>query len=581
MSLSITEKFLSSNNLNRVLDTVVLKVLEQTNINLKENNMSTNKQFQKMAQIVNNKFINNVSTIDELNNKLLSNSVNHFIGVINKKKLSRKTSNVPVKNTTNNYNVKNVPEIIGESLPFVNNLNDSDDNNIDDKLKQYTSNREQLILNYNNTAMNDNPYAELEDTENNLRRGELKNQDQLNDENNKLNELFKKQTSIIEKPLITQSMNEDMFNYLQQNQYKTQPKFYEKSNYIIINSIDRDWLNGPIENNRYNFNIKFGNRESGALIKKLYRNVTSVELVNCFLPNDNVLIPFDTRPYIDVLSYPYLVLKIPELTNVFSGTNNSTDNAFSIIIYDKKHDSKVLSSDFVSSMVNGSPNTQFYNEYNKSYYKYIPAYFEKKEFYNQPLATLTSMTINIVNPNNENINVMPDVLSIADVAYTNTLSNIIENTTFEYDSTNSYPNDAERDDRRYIRIETSSPFSSKLYRLGDNIKIRGITTTNSADDALVSYLNRDEGHYIINFDRTNYTKGQNQGFTSNIYISPPGSLNNDYELDANTYINSIDDDTKMSFINAKLINTNLQTHYLFKINTREADVTTVNMSQNI
>ena len=226
------------------------------------------------------------------------------------------------------------------------------------------------------------------------------------------------------------------FKALFRAQNDAQPNYINRSNYIIVNSGDRDWLNGSLdEYNRYNFNIKFGNHENGASIKNVYKNITSIELVNAFMPKDNVLIGFDTRPYIDILTYPYLVLKIPELTNVFRGTNDSSDNAFSVLVYDKKHDSQVLSNDFITgsnSMVNSVPERQFYSEYNKSYYKYIPAYFEKKVYDNQPLASLTHMNINIVNPNNENINVMRDVLEIDSIAYTGAISGLTE-ANFEYD----------------------------------------------------------------------------------------------------------------------------------------------------
>lgn len=367
-----------------------------------------------------------------------------------------------------------------------------------------------------------------------------------------------------------------------------QPNYIEKVNYIIINSVDRDWFN--TNESRYNFRVNFKPHSShtGAGIQDIYRNITSVELVNAILPQDNVLIPFDSRPYLDILHFPYLLLQIKEFSDVFRGTNNNNDRAFSVLIFDKQHDSSVLSSDYITSDVNGSPKSQFYKEYRKTFYKYTPAYFEKKNFYNQPLASLGHMTLNLETPAGENINVLNDVLTINDIQYTSNLSNLetTESTTFEYNVAHGFPGE-NMSDHKYIRINTSTAFSNKLFRLGDNIKISGYSLTGSGsdNDKFVSFINRDEGHYILNTDITNVsnTTGANQGFVSNIYISPPGELNSTLTgLKANTYY----DETNIDLGNytegsAKLINGNLQTHFLFKINTREGDVSRITMPMNV
>ena len=370
-------------------------------------------------------------------------------------------------------------------------------------------------------------------------------------------------------------------------QRELQPKYIEKVNYIIVNSIDRDWFN--TSETRYNFKVNFRphSTHTGAGIQDLFRNITSVELVNAILPQDNVLIPFDARPYLDILHFPYLLLQIPEFSDVFRGTNNNNDRAFSVLIYDKQHDSSVLSNDFITgsnSMVNGTPSTQFYKEYRKTFYKYTPAYFEKKNYYNQPLASLGHMTLNLATPAGEKINVLNDVLTIDDIQFTGAISGLTE-ANFEYDLTHSYPNDASATARKYVRIETTTAYSNKLFRLGDNIKISGYSLTGSGanNTAFVNFINREEGHYILNSDVSDLTAGGNQGFTSNIYIAPPGNLSSDLSgLDASTYLDGTDIDVgNYTSGDAKLINGNLQTHFLFKINTREGDVAQITMPMNV
>lgn len=368
-----------------------------------------------------------------------------------------------------------------------------------------------------------------------------------------------------------------------------QPKYIEKVNYIIINSIDRDWFN--TNETRYNFKVNFRphSTHTGAGIQDLFRNITSVELVNAILPQDNVHIPFDCRPYLDILHFPYLLLQIPEFSDVFRGTNNNNDRAFSVLIYDKQHDSSVLSNDFITggnSIVNGTPSTQFYKEYRKTFYKYTPAYFEKKNYYNQPLASLGYMTLILATPAGEKINALNDVLTINDIKYTSAISGLTEGN-FEYDLSHSYPNDGSATSRKYVRIETTSSFSNKLFRLGDNIRIQGydIQGSGTNNTRFINFINRIEGHYILNTDITDLTPGGNQGFTGNIYIAPPGDLNNTLDgLDTNTYYDETNIDLSNYSTNSnvgKLINGNLQTHFLFKINTREGDVAQVTMPMNV
>ena len=387
-------------------------------------------------------------------------------------------------------------------------------------------------------------------------------------------------------PLVDNILTEKILSL----QRDLQPKYTERMNYIVVNSLDRDWYNSDRES-RYSFKVNFRPSPDylGAGIVDLYRNVTSVELVNALIPQDCVNIPFDARIYIDILNFPYLLLQIPEFSDVFRGTNSHNDRAFSVLVFDKQHDSSVLSSDYISgsnTIVNSAPTTQFYREYRKTYYKYTPAYFEKKVYYNSPLASLSHMTLNLATPAGENLNTMSDVLSINNVDFT--ALNTVESapSLYEYKAATSYPNDnTSWATRKYVRLNTNNNFSNKLYRLGDLIRIKGfaLTSNTGTDIEFTNFMNREEGHYILNTDYSNIanqTAGdRNEGYTANIYIAPPGNLNGTFSaLDTSTYISSYNGTYSNK---AKLINVNLQTHYLFKIATREGDVSVVTKPMNV
>ena len=54
------------------------------------------------------------------------------------------------------------------------------------------------------------------------------------------------------------------------------------------------------------------------------------------------------------MKYPYLLLSINELTGVFNGTNINNDKAFTTLVFDKFHNSEILSSDMITGNVSVS-----------------------------------------------------------------------------------------------------------------------------------------------------------------------------------------------------------------------------------
>lgn len=359
-------------------------------------------------------------------------------------------------------------------------------------------------------------------------------------------------------------------------QRDTQPKYMEKVHYINVNSVDREWEKHA--ESRFQFQVKFNqsNTFTGAGISQLYRNVVSVELVSAILPMDTNIIPFDTRLYNGLMKYPYLLLRIDELDSVFRGTNNWVDRAFSTLLFDKVFFSSILSTEYTtgtSSIVNSVPKQGFTNEYNRGFLKYNPAYFEKKKFYNNPLASLNRMSITITDPRGNFINTQTDVLDLSNIVYTSNL-NVIGNA-LELDASNCFPYSTQSN-FKMIGIETTTYFSNRLFRIGDRILIRNYATdvTLGGNNAIFnSFINRPEGHTIINLELEDNGNANtnNRGFLNKLFISPPGTMNAiNKTVDPATYY----DNTTLNFTGAvfgTLINIDLQTHLLFRIVTRDPD----------
>ena len=378
----------------------------------------------------------------------------------------------------------------------------------------------------------------------------------------------------------------DMQEALVKLQRDTQPKYIEKVHYININSVDRDWEKNA--ESRFQFQVKFNqsNTFTGAGISQLYRNVISVELVSAILPMDANILPFDTRIYNGLMKYPYLLLRIDELDSVFRGTNNWVDRAFSTLLFDKVFFSNVLSTDYISgasTIVNSTPKQGFASEYLRGFMKYNPAYFEKKKFYNNPLASLNRMSISITDPRGNFINTQSDVLITSNLVFTSNL-NVIGNT-LDLDSSNAFPYSTQSN-FKMIEITTTTYFSNRLFRIGDRIIIRNYETNVSlaANNSIFnSFINRPEGHTIINLEleSNGNTTSDNRGFLNKLYISPPGIMDEENKtVKPGTYY----DNTTLDFTGVTLgtlINIDLQTHLLFRIVTRDPDTSTTLQPINI
>jgi hypothetical protein len=289
---------------------------------------------------------------------------------------------------------------------------------------------------------------------------------------------------------------------------------------------------------------------------------------------DAAIVPFDTRIYNGIMRYPYLLLRIDELDSVFRGTNNWTDRAFSTLIYDKVYFTNTLSNDYISgtnSIVQSTPEVGFAGEYLRGFMKFNPAYFEKKKFYNNPLASLNRMTITITDPRGNLINTEDDVLNITSIAFTINLNGV---TGTELVPTFAYPYSTQSS-YKMIKITTTTYFSNRLFRIGDRIIIGnfGMNALGLNNANFVNFINRPEGHTIINLDvETNgSTNTNNRGFLNAFYISPPGVLDSlNQTVNASTYY---DDSTLNETGNTygTIINLDLQTHLLFRIVTRDPD----------
>ena len=149
------------------------------------------------------------------------------------------------------------------------------------------------------------------------------------------------------------------------------------------------------------------------------------------------------------------------------------------LVFDKEYNSQVLSTDFIGSDVAPAPDNRFSKQFNRGYYRYCPAFFEKMSFYNNPIASLNRMTIKITDPYGNLINNESDVLEISAI----TAVTIAE---FELTATMGFPN-TDSSAHKYVKITTRTNFYNKLFRIGDTIRLSDINSSNN----IINHINSD------------------------------------------------------------------------------------------
>ncbi len=250
---------------------------------------------------------------------------------------------------------------------------------------------------------------------------------------------------------------------------------YKENEYnLMIYSGDRDWVNNTIEN-RYNFSVNFdpaNNRQGFGLSPSTYikfKNITRIELVKAIMATEGLetvslktgVTDYDTSKIINVLSFPYLQVRIDELNTNNYGTNDGVNNSFGVINYDAYWTSDTLLK-------------------NKGFTCLIPKFLKCQKVYAPtPLSTLNKLSIQIQRPDGTLVTTDNDALDISGVV----LSSMLTGTTgFAWGGTNaggsvtsSYYNDtSSKTTGEYIWIQTKKWFHQFSVTQGDRIVLKNL-----------------------------------------------------------------------------------------------------------
>ena len=249
---------------------------------------------------------------------------------------------------------------------------------------------------------------------------------------------------------------------------------YKENEYnLSIYSGDRDWVNNTLEN-RYNFTVNFdpaNNKQGFGLSPSTYikfKNIARIELVKAIMPTEGLETVslktsqsvYDTSKIINVLSFPYLQVRIDELNTNNYGTNDGLNNSFGVINYDAywTSDSHLK---------------------NKGYTCMIPKFLKCQKIYHPtPLSTLQKLSIQIQRPDGSLVTSDSDALDISGVV----LSSMLYNTAFGWGGTYiagltynaNYSGTSSTTSSEYIWIQTKNWFSQFSVTQGDRIVLNNL-----------------------------------------------------------------------------------------------------------
>ena len=354
---------------------------------------------------------------------------------------------------------------------------------------------------------------------------------------------------------------------------------YRENEYNLhVYSADRDWVSNSTEN-RYNFSVNFdpANNRSGfgfstaANIK--FKNIVRIEFVKAILPTEGIDVlvaqttdlSYNSNINVNILSFPYLMVRMKELDTNNYGTNNNIDNAFSVIQYD---------ANWVSD------NTAL----NRGYLAMIPKFMKcQKVYHPTPLATLQKLSVQIERPDGS---LVSDALDTVDISGFLLSSQLKTNPAGSTTAGTRYADTS----GAYIWVQTKTWFNKYSISQGDRLVFKNVVfptgSVNGGTTDFLSYIQRAAGHVVVDVGRfqkvgaaTSFATGGNiQGYCNymilrnNFQDPTTGSVSlQNYGGNSTNNTALVNSLPGAAMLSGRAINMNHQTHFVLRVITRDMD----------
>jgi len=287
---------------------------------------------------------------------------------------------------------------------------------------------------------------------------------------------------------------------------------------LFVYSGDRDWVTNSTET-RYNFSVNFDPAYIPATLRiapsstMKFRNITRIELVKAIVPGEGLDVmvsksgasAYDSSVNMNVLSYPYIQVRIPELDNNVYGTNLGINAAFGVLQYDANW----ISDTGISTQ--------------RGFLAMIPKFLKCQKVYSPtPLSTLQKLSFRFERPDGTLLSKAPDTLDITRIFPT-----IAMTSPFPYSVANSLTNTYYKKDAidvnssAYYWLQTSTYFNHWTVSKGDRIVVKNLHWGSEPQDDgakqmpdFLSYIQQDAGLIVVDTGYITGTDAASYVFTS-------------------------------------------------------------------
>jgi hypothetical protein len=313
---------------------------------------------------------------------------------------------------------------------------------------------------------------------------------------------------------------------------------YKETEYNLhVYSADRNWLVNTGEN-RYNFSVNFnpGNVvgttfRPNTATQMRFKNITRVELVKALIPVEGIDViidkindlSFSTVINTNALSFPYLMVRVPELDTNNVGTNTNLDNSFGVLQYD---------ANWITDNINVGQRG--------GYIGMIPKFLKcQKVYHPTPLATLQKLSISLNRPDGTLLNSTLDTFDVSGFILSNSVGlyglisgaynpytspsppgfsggiSTINAIGFNNHSSSNYSTNynnlvnivtgtSAAGYSQYVWIQSKTWFSRFMFNVGDRIQVQGIkfpeafTGNAKATADFTDYIQTAKGLLVVN-----------------------------------------------------------------------------------
>jgi hypothetical protein len=312
------------------------------------------------------------------------------------------------------------------------------------------------------------------------------------------------------------------------------PDFKIKNHIVVINSLDRNWVNYPNET-PYNYLVKLGgsSRDQYLTVSQNYRNIISFSIDKIILPNRPCINTYSSNISPRLNDNAYITVSIKGINFSSYGTNKILNETIGIY------------TPLIPLPTNLS---------NISFLEYKNTSLQRKEYAPSPEGIISTLDLSINTPNGSIASNLLDVLDIYSIFLTS--SNTIPFTSSDT-----------------LTIQTNKFFNSNEFQTNDLIQVKNYEYHNMSYDESSTFnqwVNNTSGHYIIDIDKSN----TGTMLYDQIIIPLPASLSRDTgNLSVETWFSNFVikslSNVAIEDNGGKLINTNTQSHLVVNIKTLE------------